>query len=333
MSISTSTNKHSLFELQTQFCAFLSENRISQAPQNLYAPVNYIMSIGGKRIRPILCLMACELFDGQVDDAMFPALGIEYFHNFTLVHDDVMDEAPLRRGKPTIHNKYGLTAAILSGDATMIKAYECIAKVKAAYLPSIIQIFNQTALEICEGQQYDMDFETQEMVTIPAYLRMIELKTAVLLAASLQIGAIIAGATPEQTAHLYAFGRNIGLAFQLMDDVLDTYGTTAKVGKRIGGDILQNKKTYLLVQALSTANAQHKATLNYWLQQNDKTIAEQKIAAVKEIYNALGVRKNAEAAMQAYYQQAFAHLQAINVPESNKKALVDVVQQLMYRQQ
>jgi geranylgeranyl diphosphate synthase type II len=178
-----------------------------------------------------------------------------------------------------------------------------------------------------------MDFETQQVVTLPTYLRMIELKTAVLLAASLKIGAIIAGASPEQTAHLYAFGRNIGLAFQLMDDVLDTYGIKAKVGKRIGGDILQNKKTYLLVQALAIATPQHKATLNYWLQQNDAASAEQKIAAVKAVYNALGVRESAEMAMQAYYKQAFVHLQAINVPENNKKALIDVVEQLMYRQQ
>lgn len=309
----------------------LAEAAIITAPANLYEPIKYILNLGGKRIRPILCLIACDMFGGEWSQAVPSALGVEYFHNFSLMHDDVMDDAPLRRGKTTVHEKYNLNTAILSGDAMLIKAYEYFCKVPTAHLAEIIGLFNQTALEVCEGQQYDMDFETTDNVTIPQYLKMIELKTAVLIATSLKMGAIVGGASAEDAANLYEFGRHIGIAFQLQDDWLDAYADQATFGKQVGGDIIQNKKTYLLIKALELADEQQRTSLETWLHKPDADPVE-KVQAVTAIFNQTGVSEVLQAHTKQYYDQAFAYLNKISLPDGQKQALLDVTDMLMYRQ-
>ena len=246
------------------------EHEISQLsfeypPKSLYDPIEYILSLGGKRIRPALALMACNLYKENIDNVINPALGVEVFHNFTLLHDDLMDKADKRRNKPTVHKVWNDNTAILSGDAMLIAAYQLIGKTEPDYLKEVFDLFTETALEICGGQQYDMEFESRMDVTEPEYIEMIRLKTAVLLACSLKIGAITGGASKEDAANLYDFGINIGLAFQLQDDLLDVYGDTATFGKNIGGDITCNKKTFLLIHAFELASPEQKAVLNDWI--------------------------------------------------------------------
>jgi geranylgeranyl diphosphate synthase type II len=299
-------------------------------PHGLYAPIAYTLGLGGKRIRPALTLMACNLFTDEIDEAIPPALGLEVFHNFTLLHDDIMDKAPIRRGKPTVHVKWGENTAILSGDVMQIAASMLIAEAPQRVLKAVIDVYNRTAVEICEGQQYDMEFEMREEVSAVEYLEMIRLKTAVLLGAALKIGAMIGGSPANDAEQLYAFGENIGLAFQLMDDILDVYGDEQTFGKKIGGDILCNKKTYLLIHARKHAKGEIAERLTQLLE-GPSTSSEGKIKEVTAIYDQLGVRKIAEDAMNYYYQKAMDNLSNVAVDDTRKRILIQLAQQLMNR--
>jgi geranylgeranyl diphosphate synthase type II len=300
-------------------------------PAALYEPISYILSLGGKRMRPALLLMACDLFGGDVDEAIPPALAIEVFHNFTLMHDDIMDNAPLRRGKVTVHERWNQNVGILSGDVMLIQGYKLMMQVKEHLLRPILDIFNNTAVGVCEGQQLDMEFEQRDNVNIEEYLNMIRLKTAVVLGGALKIGALIGGADVKDANLLSSFGEYLGIAFQLQDDILDVYGDPEKFGKQVGGDIISNKKTYLLIKALELADGQQLVALN-------KEIAakqfdhNEKVAAVTAIYNTLNVRQYAETAMQAYTDKAFDALNAINLPEAQKQYLHDFADGLLVRE-
>lgn len=308
----------------------ITEINYPQEPDSLYAPVKYELSLGGKRIRPILMLMACELFGGDIQQALQPAIGLEIFHNFTLLHDDVMDRSDLRRGKPTVHKVWDENHAILSGDAMQILATKYIAQVPPRILPSILDTYLKTALEICEGQQFDMDFESRNDVTSEEYIRMIRLKTAVLLGCALKIGALIAGAPAAQANTLYRFGENLGLAFQLQDDYLDVYGDPAIFGKNIGGDILNDKKTYMLIEALRLAEGKEKETLQHYIG-NSKADQSEKIAAVTNVYNTTGIRQLCNEKIEAYYHSALACMDEILVPEDRKIPLLALAETLMQR--
>ena len=302
----------------------------TKEPKGLYEPIGYVLSLGGKRIRPALTLMACKLFSDDVKPAIAPALGIEVFHNFTLLHDDIMDRAPIRRGKPTVHIKWDDNTAILSGDVMQIAAYQLIAQTPADHLKEVLDIFSKTAIEICEGQQYDVDFEQRTDVHADEYLEMIRLKTAVLLGCALKTGAIIGGATANDAQQLYDFGINIGLAFQLKDDLLDVYGDEATFGKKIGGDILCNKKTYLLIHALELAKDKNAEELSSWLKKNNPD-PQEKISAVTNLYNCLGVKKICEDKMLFFYEKAVANLEKVNVPDTKKQELRKLAEKLMSR--
>ncbi|MFT4972140.1 MAG: geranylgeranyl diphosphate synthase type II [Saprospiraceae bacterium] len=321
-----------LSQFQERFQTYLTQNQFNSEPTDLYAPVNYILSIGGKRLRPVLVLMSHALFEDNYEKSLPAAFAVEVFHNFTLLHDDIMDEAPLRRGKPTVHVKYDVNTGILSGDVMMIAAYDFLSKiVDETKIPTIYKTFNKVAIEVCEGQQYDMNFETRDNVTILEYLRMIELKTSVLLAGAMQMGAIIGNASAKDAEHIYQFGRNVGLAFQIQDDILDTYGDPEKFGKKVGGDIVQNKKTYLVLKALETADEPTKDML-LTLMTTPTTVEAAKIEAVKTIFNQLSVRDLAEAVKEDYLQKAFEHLDEIAVPKERKKVLIDLANDLMMRE-
>ena len=300
-------------------------------PYGLYKPIGYILSLGGKRIRPAVTLMACNLYSDDVMQAMKPAVGLEIFHNFTLLHDDIMDRADVRRGKPTVHKKWNDNTAILSGDVMQIEAYKWIAETPEAHLKKVLDTFSKTAAEICEGQQYDMEFESREKVAEDEYIEMIRLKTAVLVAASLQIGAWIGGASDEDAQLLYDFGIAIGIAFQLKDDLLDVYGDEKTFGKKIGGDILCNKKTFLLIHVLKAASGKTAEDLNYWLNNNDETQTEEKIRAVTEIYNTLGVRAMCEETIFSFYKKSIAFLDKVNVSNVKKEELRHLAEHLNKR--
>ena len=300
-------------------------------PQELYAPIGYTLNLGGKRIRPALLLLSNDLFDGKEDIAINSALAIEIFHNFTLVHDDIMDKAPLRRGKPTVYKKWNENIAILSGDVMLIQSLQLLCKDNTTQLAEILTLFNNTAVQVCEGQQYDMNFENLSDVTIDDYLKMIELKTAVLLGCSLKIGALIAGAKKEATNHIYEFGKNLGVAFQLMDDILDLYGNPEKFGKRIGGDIISNKKTYLLLKANELVVGEPKKELDFCL----TSIAlkpEQKVEKVKAIFNDLNIKQLAIDEMNLYYNTAISHLDSIDAPIEKKQVFESFAKSLMNRE-
>ena len=283
-------------------------------PQKLYQPIDYVMGLGGKRMRPILLLMAHQLFDENIEKAISPALGIEIFHNFTLLHDDIMDNAPIRRGKQTVHEKWNQNVAILSGDTMLVQAYQLLSDVDKSIVKEMIAVFSKAATQVCEGQQWDMDFEIQKDVTLQEYLKMIEYKTAVLLAASLQIGGITANASKENQNNLYHFGLNMGIAFQLKDDLLDAFGNPDEFGKQIGGDIIANKKTFLYLKALQLANDKQKESLvNYFKTQKQ---TKQKVMGVKTIFTDLDIPKHTVDMMKAYYTKAMRHLDAI---DSDKK--------------
>lgn len=300
-------------------------------PDTLFAPARYIMSLGGKRLRPVLTLMAADLFGEKVEEVIDAALAIEIFHNFSLVHDDLMDNADLRRGYETIHKKWSINNAILSGDTLLIEAYKYIAKTKADVLPEVLHLFSETAMEICKGQQYDMDFEQRIDVTEEEYIEMIRLKTAVLIACALKMGAIIAGAPASDAEKIYEFGINIGLAFQLKDDLLDVYGNSKTFGKKIGGDILCNKKTFLLIRCLKNANDAQKNELLSWLHAVDYD-PEEKIKFVKNIYDELNLKDVVEKLIEEYYLASLDCLSSINVPENQKKDLLNLSKNLMYRE-
>lgn len=297
----------------------------------LYDPARYILSLGGKRLRPLLTLMGNDLFGGVPNKAVNAALAIEIFHNFSLLHDDLMDRADLRRGQPTVHIKWNSNNAILSGDAMVIESYRYIAKVSPTLLPVVLDLFTTTAMEICQGQQLDMDFEKRMDVSEAEYIEMIRLKTAVLIGCSLKTGALIAGANPLDANSLYEYGINIGLAFQLKDDLLDVYGDTKTFGKKIGGDILCNKKTYLLIKALKKSGEEQKKTLLQWLSAVDYD-PEEKIKYVKNIYDELNLKVITGNLIEKYYLASLDCLTSIRVSEDRKKDLIEFSENLMYRE-
>ncbi|MDR0939018.1 MAG: polyprenyl synthetase family protein [Mediterranea sp.] len=309
----------------------LSEFSLEREPNTLYQPIRYELSLGGKRIRPVLMLMAYNLYREDVSQAYAPAIGIEIYHNHTLLHDDVMDRADLRRGKPTVHKVWGDNTAILSGDAMLILAFRQMTLVLPEYQREVMNIFSQTALEICEGQQLDMDFESRSGVSEGEYIEMIRLKTGVLLAASLHIGALLAGASAEDAKNLYQFGMQIGIAFQLQDDLLDVYGDPVVFGKEIGGDILCNKKTYMLIQAWNRADEAQRKELKQWMDAADYLPLE-KIAAMTRLYDQLGIREACERKMRTHYELAMEKLAAVSVDEERKRELKSLTERLMYRQ-
>lgn len=300
-------------------------------PKSLYDPIEYTLSLGGKRIRPAFVLMACNLYKEKVDMAVKPALGLEVFHNFTLLHDDLMDEADKRRNKPTVHKVWNANTAILSGDAMLITAYRLIGETRSESLRKILDLFTATALEICGGQQYDMEFETRTDVTEAEYIEMIRLKTAVLLGCALKMGAIMGDAPEADAETLYRFGINIGLAFQLQDDLLDVYGDTTTFGKNIGGDILCNKKTFMLINALRLASGDEKKELENWLTQKTFDPAE-KIAAVTALYDRLHLKELSENKIHAYYEEAMKYLTSLSVAPERLTILKEVSDRLMNRQ-
>lgn len=308
-----------------------NKSLLNKRPASLYDPIKYTLDLGGKRMRPLLTLIACDLFDGNVSDAVKPALGIEIFHNFTLLHDDIMDKAPLRRNQPTVHKKWNADIAILSGDTMFVQSFQFVMQSPAQHIKQVLEVFTKTAIEVCEGQQMDMDFESQSNVSIPQYIKMIGLKTSVLLAGSMKIGAIIGGARDEDAENIYEFGKNLGIAFQLQDDILDVFGNSDKVGKQIGGDIVSNKKTYLLLKAMDMADRYKKEELQLWMHTTDVDAVE-KVEAVKSIYEYLGVKSLAESEMQKYYEKALSHLNEIPCNQTKKEQLKYFAENLMQRE-
>ncbi len=299
-------------------------------PRHLYEPIEYVLSLGGKRIRPTLMLLAYNLYREHPEDILMPACGIETYHNYTLLHDDLMDQADLRRGHETVHKRWDANTAILSGDSMLVLAYQRMAQCRPDKLKEVIDLFTQTALEIGEGQQYDMDFEHRNDVTEAEYIEMIRLKTSVLLACALKIGAILGDASAEDADNLYRFGEKIGLAFQLQDDFLDVYGDSKVFGKAIGGDIVSNKKTYMLINAFNRANAQQRAELEHWTQLKDFD-RQEKIDAVTALYNDMGIDRLAQDKMATYYEESKKYLAAVQVPTEKKRELTAYAQQMMKR--
>lgn len=321
---------YTLLEAQNLVEKHIQNLSIPNTPPELYEPVTYILSIGGKRIRPALVILACDLFADAVEPALLPAMAIEVFHNFTLLHDDIMDRSELRRGSPTVHVKYNENVAILSGDVMSILASRLMNQAPGVVLNVVHDVFTLTAMQVCEGQQMDMNFEALSSVTEEEYMTMIELKTAVLIAASLKIGAILGGASERDSEDLYAFGRNLGLAFQLQDDLLDTYGDPALTGKKQGTDIVDNKKTFLVIQALEAASDKQKQELLGWLKE-EKFDPSEKIRAVTALFDAMNVKEITENRIREYYQQALENLENLNRPEDRKTELYNFASFLMNR--
>ncbi len=305
--------------------------QFTRTPKGLYDPVSYVLSLGGKRIRPVLMLMAYNLYREDVKSILQPATGIEVYHNYTLLHDDLMDRADMRRGKATVHKVWNDNVAILSGDAMLVLAYQFMAQCASEKLKDVMDLFSLTALEICEGQQLDMEFEQRKDVKEDEYIEMIRLKTSVLLAASLKIGAILGGASKEDADALYDFGVNLGLAFQLKDDLLDVYGDPLRFGKNIGGDILCNKKTYLVIKAFEHANTDQEALLSDWFTR-ETFDPQEKIAAVTRLYNEIGVKALCENRIVEYSKRASESLNRVNVPAENKQELETMMNELMHRE-
>ena len=310
--------------------AHIEQLDYAHEPMNLYEPVKYILSLGGKRIRPAMMLMAYNMYRDDIEEILDPALALEIYHNFTLLHDDLMDHADVRRGKPTVHKRWDANTAILSGDVMLSLADIYMSRVDDACFREVMATFHKTSIEIAEGQQYDMDFETRTDVTEAEYIEMIRLKTSVLLACALKIGAILGGATKEDAEHLYRLGECIGLAFQLRDDYLDVYGDPKVFGKKIGGDILCNKKTYLYINALRLANKEQRVVLDYWAAATDIN-PEEKIAAVTDIYNKVGLPEMSRAIEEHYYSLAKAELEALSVSKEQKSVLAQFMAMLMER--
>jgi geranylgeranyl diphosphate synthase type II len=309
----------------------ISKINFGTTPANLYDPIYYIMDLGGKRIRPLLTLLAYRLFRDDHDKVIRPALSVEVFHNFTLLHDDLMDRAPLRRGDKTVHEKWNDNVAILSGDVMLVRVYDLLLQMESRYHGPLIAAFNQTAAEVCEGQQYDMDFETRESVSEVEYIEMIRLKTAVLLGFSLELGAALGDADDKDKAFLRSFGENIGIAFQLMDDLLDVYADIDKFGKKTGGDIVANKKTFLLIKALQLTEGEDRKELHDWLSVDNFDESE-KIAAVRRIYDHYGLEELTRAKMNEYFDQGMTDLGRVSVAEERKENLVELANLLMKRE-
>jgi geranylgeranyl diphosphate synthase, type II len=321
---------YNLKELHELVSNEISSLNFKKTPVELYEPIKYILSAGGKRLRPVLSLMACNLFSEDIKNAIKPSLGIEIFHNFTLLHDDIMDNAPMRRNMQTVHSKWNNTVAILSGDAMSILSYRLIAETFQERLKEIFDIFNDTALAICEGQQYDMNFEKLSGVPVDDYLKMIELKTSVLIAASLKIGALCGGAGNTDANSLYEFGRNLGLAFQLQDDLLDVYGDSNKFGKQIGGDIVSNKKTFLLIKALELAEGEMFDRLNALIHEAS-VLPKAKVEEVKYIYDKLGIQDIAQDKINFFFENAMHCFDLVNVEEDRKSELKKLAFDLLKR--
>ncbi len=320
-----------IVELQTLVSNRILEQKYTKFPHELYDPLDYIMSLGGKRMRPVLVLLAHHLYSDNHEEVLDAAIAVETFHNFSLIHDDIMDAAPIRRGKPTVHEKWNHNTAILSGDVMLVKAYEHFVNYPKEILPDLLRLFNKTAIEVCEGQQIDMLFETQANVTEAEYIRMIELKTAVLLGCSLEIGAIVAKAPAEEAQMLYEFGRLMGIAFQLQDDYLDVYANPEKFGKQVGGDIIANKKTFLWIEAHALAKNEQLTELKHW--ENIKVFkAEDKVSAVTKLYNELNIPQLTENKIKEYADQAFAILEKVKGKESVKTLLKKLSEDLLVRE-
>lgn len=319
---------HSFEQLSQQFTDKFSTDHFPKEPSSLYEPNRYFLKLGGKRVRPVLCLMGNELFDEITGDAWHAATAIELFHNFTLIHDDIMDKAPLRRGMDTVHTKFGESTALLAGDVMLVVAYDYLSKISGKYLPSILNIFNQTAREVCEGQQLDMDFENSLRVRMDDYLHMISLKTSVLLAASLKMGAILGGAGERNQNLLYEFGRKLGLAFQVQDDYLDAFGDPQKFGKQVGGDIKSNKKTFLLIHALETASQGQKNELLELMNTNN----DEKVQQVISLFKQCKVDEWAAELKEKFITEAFDHLEDVAVLSKRKEPLKQLALFLTQRQ-
>lgn len=309
---------------------FIENLKFEREPRELYAPIRYTLSQSGKRVRPVLFVMAYNMYKEQVEEALYPAVAMETYHNYTLIHDDVMDRAVIRRGKPTVCAKWGDTAAILSGDTMLVLAYEFFSHVPADKLPSMLALFTETAKQIGDGQQYDLDFENRDNVPEAEYLEMIRLKTSVLLAASLKLGGMLAGASDEDLENLYAYGETMGMAFQLQDDLLDVYADQSLFGKKIGGDICCNKKTFLLITAMNLASEQQLAEMKEWMERKEYDAAE-KIAFFTDIYNKLGVKEICEKRIEALFAKCDEYINNISVAEEKKEMLKDFANSLLDR--
>lgn len=322
---------HTTEELQQILDTAIQNLKFPDHPKQLYDPITYIINLGGKRVRPLLVLMATELFGEDANESIHAAMAIEVFHNFTLVHDDIMDNAPLRRGKATVHEKWSTNIAILSGDVMMVEANKNLAKVNPAFLAPVLNTFNATAQGVCEGQQLDMEFEGRDDVSIEEYINMIRLKTAVLLGGALKLGAIIAGASEKDADLIYQFGENIGIAFQLQDDILDVYADPEKFGKQVGGDIIANKKTFLLLKAFELADGETRASLDTWTAYKEFN-AQEKVDTVRQVYDTLDIQDIAKASMNNYLNKALAVFAQINVSDEKKANLLTLTDQLMARE-
>ena len=315
---------------QKQFLAYLENYKSVREPKNLYQPIEYILNLGGKRLRPVLTLMTADCFEGNVNNALDAALAVEVFHNFSLIHDDIMDAAPLRRGHQTVHEKWDLNTGILSGDAMLIMAYQLFENYPPDVFQKLAILFSKTALEVCEGQQYDIDFETRDTVSISEYLKMIEYKTAVLVGAAMKMGAIIANASVEDQDRSYEFGKNLGIAFQLQDDYLDVFGDPDTFGKQVGGDIIENKKTFLYLKALEFSSESDQQKLKHLFSTED-TDSKNKVEIVKQIFNASGSSEATKKAITYYTKTAFEVLKTMNISEKKKQTLSNFGTQLMTR--
>jgi geranylgeranyl diphosphate synthase type II len=320
----------SIEKYQQEFSAYLKAYATEKEPKNLYEPIAYILALGGKRLRPVLTLMTTDVFNGHFKDAFNAALSIEVFHNFSLVHDDIMDDAPLRRGQQTVHEKWDINTGILSGDAMLIMAYQLFENYEASTFQNLAKLFSKTALEVCEGQQYDVDFETRNDVTIPEYLKMIEYKTAVLVGAAMKMGAIVAKASQNDQNSIYEFGRHLGIAFQLQDDYLDAFGDPKTFGKQVGGDIIENKKTYLYLKALEFSNETDQVELQQLFASNPEDIAT-KIEVAKQYFVTTGSADATKQAIEDYTNQAFSVLESLNISDEKKELLKAFGNNLMNR--
>jgi len=320
----------SIEKYQEEFIAYLKAYATVKEPKNLYDPIVYILGLGGKRLRPVLTLMATDVFNGNFKDALNAALSVEVFHNFSLVHDDIMDDAPLRRGQATVHKKWDINTGILSGDAMLIMAYQLFEGYDSETFRALAKLFSKTALEVCEGQQYDVDFETRDDVTIAEYLKMIEYKTAVLVGAAMKMGAIVAGASTENQHNIYEFGKNLGIAFQLQDDYLDAFGDPETFGKQVGGDIIENKKTYLYLKALEFSNEKDQQELRQLFASNPKDV-NTKIEVAKQFFVQTGSADITKQAIKDYTNKAFLGLESLNISEDKKELLKGFGANLMNR--
>lgn len=321
---------YSIEQLVEKISIEVDKLRFKSKPALLYRPIEYTLHQGGKRLRPLLSLVSCQMFNGNVDESLIPAVSLEMFHNFTLIHDDIMDQAPIRRGVETVYKKWNENVAILSGDTLFAMAYDHLMLYEKEQLRDLIKLLNVTAIGVCEGQQMDMDFETQTQVSIDEYIEMIRLKTAILIGACLKAGAITANATKEEQQQIYQYGESIGLAFQLMDDLLDVFGDVTKFGKTNGGDIRENKKTFLYLKSLELATGDDLKTLQHYFSSTDFN-QEEKFEAVKGLYEKLNLKTITEDLMNAYYNEAQSHLNSIKLDDQNKKQLIELTNGIMQR--